>query len=142
MIEKLGLFNEKVKVMKIGSDIHAYITEWDSIVEAHDMSIVVLYDDRKNLDDHCLDMKAERKVVNRNNRTTRDKTRQQYYLGQTPKAVAFEVVCISNQLGQNSGLAGDEIGDEDLVVLSSYVTRPLSHSNHVCSLVCACFIYL
>ena len=105
------------------------------------MSIVVLYDDRTSLDDHCLDMKAERKATNRKNRASRDKIRQQYYLGQVPKAVAFEAVAISNQLGQNCGLAGDEIGDEDLVVLSSYVTRPLSHSNHVCSLVCACFIY-
>ena len=90
------------------------------MVSGYDQAIRDVYDLRVTLEDHRVDCKRRQKKDGRRLKRDKDKIRGQYFNGNVPKALAFEIVALSNHFGQSAGKFLDE---EDFFALRNRVTR-------------------
>ena len=107
-LETLKLFHGEVNNIRIGVNFTPLRAKYANLVSSYDEKLRDVHDLRLSLEDHLLDVKSRAKKDGRKVKRDKEKVRSQYYTGNVPKALAYEIVALSSQYGQSAGKFADD----------------------------------
>ena len=88
-------FLTEFKKLHVGSDFTPLKKKWQRLLYSWNGHMERLSDLRRTLDDHDHDVRKSKSRKNRKTRASIDKIRSQYHNGNSPRAVAAEVVALT-----------------------------------------------